>query len=59
MTISGSGPTVFAITNSQKTAVKIESAMVSAFNNKGVECKSLITTSSKEGSGIVKSGIIS
>jgi homoserine kinase len=58
MTISGSGPTVFAITNSQKTAEKIESAMVTAFNNKGVECNSLITTSSVEGSGIMKSGII-
>ena len=58
MTISGSGPTVFAITNIQKTAVKIESAMVAAFNNKGVDCNSLITTSSHEGSGIVKSGII-
>ena len=58
MTISGSGPTVFAITNSQKTAEKIESAMVTAFNNKGIECNSLITTSSLEGSGIMKSGII-
>ena len=58
MTISGSGPTVFAITNSQKASVKIESAMVTAFNKKGVECKSLITTSSVDGSGIVKSGII-
>ena len=58
MTISGSGPTVFAITNSKKTADKIESAMVTAFNNKGVECNSLITTSSVEGSGIMKSGII-
>jgi len=54
MTISGSGPTVFAITNSNKTAKIIESAMVRAFNNKGVECNSLITTSSVEGSGIIK-----
>jgi homoserine kinase len=58
MTISGSGPTVFAITNSQKASVKIESAMVTAFNKKGVECNSLITSSSVEGSGIMKSGII-
>ena len=59
MTISGSGPTVFAITNLQKKAEKIETAMVNAFKSKGVECKSLITTSADEGSGIVKSGIIS
>ena len=58
MTISGSGPTVFAITNSQKTAEKIESARLTAFNNKGIECNSIITTSSVEGSGIMKSGII-
>ena len=58
MTISGSGPTVFAISNLQKTAEKIESAMVAAFSNKGIECNSLITTSSVEGSGIIKSGLI-
>ena len=54
MTISGSGPTVFAISNSQKAAEKIEAAMVTAFYNKGVECNSLITTSSVKGSGIIR-----
>jgi len=58
MTISGSGPTVFAITNSQKAAEKIECAMVTAFTSKGIECNSIITTSAVEGSKIMKSGII-
>ena len=49
MTISGSGPTVFAITNSSLDAVNIESAMKNAFIDKGLECKTLITSPCIEG----------
>ena len=54
MTISGSGPTVFAITNSQKKAPIIENAMMRSFQNNGIECQTLITSPSSEGAVKVK-----
>ena len=41
--ISGSGPTMFAVTNSARTARAIETAMVDAFAAEGVGSTSLIT----------------
>jgi len=49
MTISGSGPTVFAITNNEKDALKIEKAMHNAFMEKNIECKTHITKPSNTG----------
>ena len=53
MTISGSGPTVFAITNKENRAQAIESAMANAFADHGVECRTLITTPSETGTRII------
>ena len=41
--ISGSGPTMFAVTDSARTARAIETAMVGAFAAEGVESTSLVT----------------
>ena len=49
MTISGSGPTVFAITDSDSDALKIEKAMHESFLQNNIECNTLITTSSDNG----------
>ena len=49
MTIAGSGPTVFAITNVEKDAKQIESAMKNAFHDNDVSCKTLITEPSQTG----------
>ena len=49
MSISGSGPSVFAITNNKEDAIKIESSMIKAFKKNNIQCNSLITSSSKEG----------
>jgi len=54
MAISGSGPTVFAITNSKKKAKIIGREMVHEFNNHGIECNMLITVPSKSGTRIIK-----
>ena len=53
MTISGSGPTVFAITKMETHAKEIESAMAKAFTNNGVECRTLITKPSETGTTII------
>ena len=49
MTISGSGPTVFAITNNEQDSMGIEKSMKNAFKKHGIECKTMITTSSETG----------
>ena len=49
MTISGSGPTVFAITNNKQDAIKIEKDMHNAFNKNNIECTTHITKSSNTG----------
>jgi homoserine kinase len=54
MTISGAGPAVFAITNSKKKAPIIEDAMTRTFLQNGIECNSLITSPSREGSVEIK-----
>ena len=53
MTISGSGPTVFAITNKENKAQAIESAMANAFANHGIECRTLTTNPSETGTRII------
>ena len=53
MTISGSGPTVFAITNSSNDCDKIESAMKNAFTESDIECETFITTPSIQGVRLV------
>ena len=53
MAISGSGPTVFAITNSKKKAKIIEKEMEYEFNNHGIKCNTLVTVPSKNGSRII------
>ena len=50
MTISGAGPAVFAITNSNKKAHIIEDAMIRTFNQNDIECKTIITYPSSKGS---------
>ena len=49
MTISGSGPTVFAITNIEDDAKPIGSAMAKAFQDNGIKCQTLITKPSADG----------
>ena len=49
-TISGSGPTIFSISNSHQRAKKIKYEMEKEFINHGVECTGFITTPSKVGS---------
>ena len=53
MTISGSGPTVFAITNSNEDAENIEIALKKVFNDKGIECTTLITSPCTKGTVII------
>jgi homoserine kinase len=54
MAISGSGPTVFAITNQPKKAVFIEDAMVRTFREMGIEAKSIITEVDDIGTRLVE-----
>ena len=49
MAISGSGPTIFSITNSDKKAIDNELAMKTALNENEVQCKTMITTPSTNG----------
>ena len=52
--ISGSGPTLFAITNyTNNHPYLIEDAMVRSFKQFGVECKSIITEVDLEGTRLV------
>ena len=52
--ISGSGPTLFAITNhTNNRAYLIEDAMVRSFKKNGVRCKSIITGVDSEGTRLI------
>ncbi len=53
MTISGSGPTVFAITNCKHKVELIKSSIIDTFNQFNIECSYLISSVSKEGSKII------
>ena len=53
MAISGSGPSVFAITNDSNKAKSIETAMVKTFKQFGVESTSIITKVDNEGTRII------
>ncbi|PIN85858.1 homoserine kinase [Candidatus Woesearchaeota archaeon CG10_big_fil_rev_8_21_14_0_10_44_13] len=55
MTISGAGPSVFAITNKMKKAKEIEAAMLDAFRKKDVRASSIITKPSYKGTFRLKS----
>lgn len=54
MTISGSGPTVFAITNSMSKARLIEDAMIRTFKQFHVESTGVITAVDSKGTRIIK-----
>ena len=54
MTISGSGPTVFAITDNIKKAENIKKSMIHAFKNNKVTASGIVTTVDSEGTKIVK-----
>ncbi len=54
MTISGSGPTVFAITSNMRKARRIEDAMVRAFRQVGVSSTSLITDVDPQGTRLLR-----
>jgi homoserine kinase len=54
MTISGSGPTVFAITNDPKKALFIEDAMNRTFRAHGVEVTSIITEADPVGARVIE-----
>ena len=54
MAISGSGPTVFAITDSSVKAASIEKAMVSAFKKFGVGSSGIITEVDSYGTRIIR-----
>ncbi len=54
MAISGSGPTLFAITDDIHKARFIEDAMVRTFQNNGIECQSLITEVEDEGTVLIE-----
>jgi len=56
MAISGSGPTVFAITDCEKKAPTIAGAMVAAFASNGVRSTSHIATVDSEGTRLLRSG---
>ncbi|MBI2653110.1 homoserine kinase [Candidatus Woesearchaeota archaeon] len=53
MTISGSGPTVFAVTDSSRKAKSIENAMVSTFKKFRVNTTSIITEVDSEGTRLI------
>ncbi len=53
MTISGSGPTVFAITNNMHTARLIQDAMVRTFRNQGIKSNSVITKVDTKGTRLI------
>lgn len=54
LTISGSGPTIFAITNDRKKARFIEDAMVRTFLQFGVKSRSVITEVDNEGTRLLE-----
>jgi len=56
MAISGSGPSVFAITNHLSRARIIEDAMVRTFRALGVQTTSIITSVDPVGTRILKEG---
>jgi homoserine kinase len=54
VTISGSGPTLFAITSqSRNRSYLIEDALVRSFKKNGIDCKSLITEVDMEGTRLL------
>jgi homoserine kinase len=54
MTISGSGPSVFAITNKMSRARLIEDAMIRTFKKYGVKAMGIITSVDPEGARLLK-----
>lgn len=52
--ISGSGPSLFAVTNSEMNARGIEIAMVEAFEMQGISCSSIITEPDPIGTRLIE-----
>ncbi len=53
MSISGSGPTLFAITDKLSKARRIEDAMVETFKRLGIKCSNIITEVDSDGARLV------
>jgi homoserine kinase len=53
LTISGSGPTIFAITNDRRKARFIEDAIIRTFLHHGVKAKSVITEVDNDGTSLI------
>ena len=53
ITISGAGPSVFAITNDELKVEKIKDAMVNAFNELKIGCRSLLTEIDEDGTRLL------
>jgi homoserine kinase len=52
--ISGSGPSVFMLSEHEKTAIQVEEIMTDVYNHTGIEFKTYVTTINNEGMKIVK-----
>ena len=52
--ISGSGPSVFMLSENEKTAKQVELVMIDVYNKIGVEFKTYVTTMNNEGVKIIK-----
>ena len=52
--ISGSGPSVFMLSEHEKTARQVETVMIDVYNKIGIEFKTYVTTMNSEGVKIVK-----
>lgn len=51
--ISGSGPTIFALVKTKQQSIQIAKKMVLKFNKLGIQCDSFITTISTQGAKII------
>jgi homoserine kinase len=52
--ISGSGPTVFALSRGEKSAELVRKAMISVYDQSGVSCKTWVSSINPEGPRIIK-----
>ena len=52
--ISGSGPSVFMLSENEKTAKQVELVMIDVYNKIGVEFKTYVTTMNNDGVKIIK-----
>ena len=52
--ISGSGPSIFMLSEQEKTARQVETVMIDVYNKMGIEFKTYVTTLNSDGVKIVK-----